>query len=313
MFVVIFLLVVGVIMLIASRFIVINLENRRGEMVRNQIPNVVVRWAGIGAIVMALIFTAFSSYIVVKPGEVAVPVLFGTVEKHELGNGLHFVNPFYSFETMNVQLQEYTMSAVLTEGKKHGDDAITVLSSDGMEIKLETTTWWALIPANASEVYTNIGHGFEEKIVRPSVRSILRDVSVGLSATDIYSIKRAEFVDNVTKSLDAILMSKGLKLEKFLLRDVTLPATVKAAIDEKIASEQRAQQMVYTLQKEKQEAERKRIEAQGVADFQKIVNTGLTKDYLTWKGLETAKELIHSNNAKLVFFGQTGQPFVLNP
>lgn len=297
----ILLFLVFVVALVAS-FVTPNGDNKR-----------ISRYAALGVAIVTVIVIGFNSYIIIPPGNIGVPVLFGTVENQQLGNGLHIINPFYSMEKMDVRLQEYTMSKIKDEGKKDGDDAIVVLSSDGMEIKLETTVWWRLDPSKSAEVFVNIGHGYEEKIVRPSVRSILRDISVSLSATDIYSTKRVEFAANVTKGLEEIFLSKGLILERFLLRDVELPKTVKEAIDEKIASEQRAQQMVYTLQKEKQEAERKRIEAQGIQDFQKIVSQGINKDLLLWKGLEVAKELAHSPNAKLIVLGdKSGLPFLLN-
>jgi prohibitin 1 len=139
-----------------------------------------------------------------------------------------------------------------------------------------------------------------EKIVRPASRTALRDVSVKYNATDIYSSKRDDFVNDITKNLEKSFEGRGIVLEKVLLRNVELPDKVKEAIDEKIAAEQRAQQMVYVLQKEKQEAERKQVEARGVSEAQKIISSTISPQYLQWKYIETLKDLMNSKNNTIV-------------
>lgn len=240
-------------------------------------------------------------------------VLFGSVQEGYLKSGLNFVNPLVSVETMDIRTQAYTMSSVHDEGQQTNDDAISTLSSDGLTLKLDVTIWYRLNEGDAPQVYRTIGTDYVEKIVRPAIRTALRDVSVGYSATDIYSLKREDFVREVTKNLENAFTGRGITLERVLLRNVELPEKVRAAIDEKIASEQRAQQMVYVLQKEKQEAERKRVEAQGIADYNKIVSQSISDQVLQLKGIEATLELAKSSNSKMVIMNGKNMPLIFGP
>lgn len=261
-------------------------------------------------VVVALIFSCVAQ---VGAGEVGVQVLFGSVQDGVLRSGLNFVNPMVSVESMDTRTQAYTMSSIQDEGQQRGDDAISTLSSDGLTLKLDLTVWYRLSENDAPQVYRTIGTDYVEKIVRPAVRTAIRDVSVGYSATDIYSIKREDFVREVTKNLEASFNGRGVILERVLLRNVELPEKVRAAIDEKIASEQRAQQMVYVLQKEKQEAERKRVEAQGISDYNRIVSQSITDQVLQLKGIEATLELAKSSNSKMVIMNGKNMPLIFGP
>jgi regulator of protease activity HflC (stomatin/prohibitin superfamily) len=230
-----------------------------------------------------------------------------------LRSGLNFVNPLVSVNSMDIRTQAYTMSSLRDEGQQSGDDAISTLSNDGLTLKLDVTVWYRLNENDAPQVYRTIGTDYVEKIVRPAVRTAIRDVSVSYSATDIYSIKREDFVRDVTKNLEAAFNGRGIVLERVLLRNVELPEKVRAAIDEKIASEQRAQQMVYVLQKEKQEAERKRVEAQGISDYNKIVSQSITDQVLQLKGIEATLELSKSPNSKMVIMNGKNMPLIFGP
>jgi len=211
---------------------------------------------------------------------------------------------------MDIRTQAYTMSSMQDEGQQKGDDAISTLSSDGLSLRLDVTILYRLNENDAPQVYRTIGTDYVEKIVRPAVRTAIRDVSVSYSATDIYSVKREDFVRDVTKNLEAAFNGRGIMLERVLLRNVELPEKVRAAIDEKIASEQRAQQMVYVLQKEKQEAERKRVEAQGISDYNKIVSQSITDQVLQLKGIEATLELSKSTNSKMVIMNGKNMPLI---
>jgi regulator of protease activity HflC (stomatin/prohibitin superfamily) len=249
------------------------------------------------AIVIAIILSAI---VEIGPGEVGVQVLFGSVQEGVLHSGLNFINPLVSVEKMDVRTQAYTMSSARNEGQVKGDDAITSLSMDGLTIKLDLTVWYRLNDADAPQVYRTIGTEYVEKIVRPAIRTAIRDASVMYSATDIYSSKREDFVQNVTKNLDDAFKGRGVVLERVLLRNVELPEKVRQAIDEKIAAEQKAQQMVYVLQKERQEAERKKVEAQGISDAQRIVSQTITPQYLQYNYIQTMKDLMNSQNHTFV-------------
>ncbi|MCX7877371.1 MAG: prohibitin family protein [Ignavibacteria bacterium] len=267
----------------------------------------IMRNAAFIGIIVALIF---SSVVQVGPGQVGVQILFGSVQDNILHSGLNFVNPLITVEEMDIKTQAYTMSGVQDENGKEDDDAISTLSSDGLTIRLDVTIWYRLNATDAPQVYRTIGTDYAEKIVRPAIRTALRDVSVAFSATDIYSQKREDFVRDVTKNLEDAFSGRGIILERVLLRNVELPEKVRAAIDEKIAAEQKAQQMVYILQKERQEAERKRVEAQGIADYNRIVSQSINDQVLQLKGIEATLELGRSTNSKMVIMNGKNMPLI---
>jgi regulator of protease activity HflC (stomatin/prohibitin superfamily) len=250
----------------------------------------------IASAVGALVILILASLVQIGPGEVGVPILFGNVQDNVLHSGLNFVNPLVTVEKLDIKTQAYTMSGVHSEGAVKGDDAIITLSSDGLTLKLDVTVWFRVNEAEAPVIIRTIGIDYIEKIVRPASRTALRDVSVGFVATEIYSTKRDDFVNQVTKYLETAFQGRGIILERVLLRNVELPPKVKEAIDEKISAEQRAQQMVYVLQKEKQEAERKKVEANGIAEAQRIISNTISSQYLQWKYIESLKELMNSKN-----------------
>jgi regulator of protease activity HflC (stomatin/prohibitin superfamily) len=252
----------------------------------------------------------FSSIAQVGAGQTGVQVLFGSVQERTLPSGLNIVNPLVSVELMDIKTQAYTMSSVQDEGSQTNDDAISTLSSDGLTLRLDLTIWYRLNETDAPQVYRTIGINYAEKIVRPAIRTALRDVSVAFNATDIYSVKREDFVRDVTKNLENAFNGRGIILERVLLRNVELPEKIRAAIDEKIAAEQKAQQMVYVLQKEKQEAERKRVEAQGISDYNRIVSQSITDQVLQLKGIEATLELGRSNNSKMVIMNGKNMPLI---
>ena len=260
-----------------------------------------------------VIVIVFSAVVQIGPGQVGVQVLFGSVQNGVLHSGLSFINPLMTVEKMDVKTQAYTMSSSQDEGQVKGDDAIVALSEDGLTIKLDVTVWYRLNDMEAPQVYRTIGSDYVDKIVRPAVRTALRDVTVMFSATDIYSTKREEFVKNVTKNLEDDFSGRGVILERVLLRNLELPEKVRSAIDEKIAAEQKAQQMVYVLQKERQEAERKKVEAQGIADFNKIVSASITEQTLQMKGIEATLELAKSSNSKMVIMNSKNMPLIFGP
>ncbi|MGE3062403.1 MAG: prohibitin family protein [bacterium] len=252
-----------------------------------------------GSIVILFVILA-STVRVVQPGTVGVQVLFGNVYKKVLSNGLHFVFPFVEVKTMDVRVQDYTMSVAQEEGVRKGDDGITSLTKDGLQINLDITVWYQLKSDKAAEVYQNIGKDYVEKIVRPAIRTAIRNATVLYNVTEIYSLKREELTDIIFTELHKNLSDKGIICDKVLLRNIDLPQKVKNAIDEKIAAEQEAQKMVYILEKEQREKERKLIEAEGIAVSQKKISESLNKQYLQWYYIQNLKEVLNSNNTKVV-------------
>jgi len=233
----------------------------------------------------------------IEPGYVGVQKLFGKVNNNILESGLNVINPLVEVVTFDVRTQNYTMSGVQDEGNKMGDDAIRVLSADGLEVVIDLTVLFKVIDKEAPRILNEIGTDYRNTIVRPICRTKIRDNAVYYDAVALYSTKRDEFQDRIFKTIEEDFKSRGLVLEQLLVRNITLPESVKAAIESKINAEQEAQKMTFVLQKEKQEAERKRVEAQGIADYQKILSTGLSDKQLQY---EMIKAIATSPNAKLI-------------
>ena len=243
----------------------------------------------------------FTSCIVqIDAGKIGTQSLFGKVDNTVLRSGLHLINPMMDVNQIDVRTQNYTMSAVHDEGDKQGDDAIKVLTSDGLEVVIDLTVLYRIQAAEAPKLVKETGLDFKDKIVRPITRTKIRDNAVYYTAIDLYSVKRDEFQNRIFKDIEVSFKSRGLELEQLLVRNITLPNRVKAVIEEKIGAEQEAQKMFFVLQKEKQEAERKRVEAQGIADYQRIINTGLTDNQLQYEQIKAMKEIATSQNAKVI-------------
>ncbi len=287
--IIIFLVIILFVLLIASKQIKDN-------------PQLSKILGSIRIIVIIGIFLAivFASLVQIGPGNVGVTILFGNVQENVLRSGLNIINPLVEVEELDVKTQAYTMSGIKDEGQQKNDDAIITLSSDGLSLKLDVTVWYRLSEGDAPNLLRTVGTDYVEKIVRPATRTALRDISVKYPATDIYSSKRDDFVSEISKNLEKSFEGRGIVLEKVLLRNVELPEKIREAIDEKIAAEQRAQQMVYVLQKEKQEAERKQVEARGIAEAQKIISNTINSQYLQWKYIEALKDLMNSKNNTIV-------------
>ena len=245
-----------------------------------------------------------SSVIQIDAGEVGIKVLFGSVKNNVLHSGLHLVNPLYEIKKVDVKTQNYTMSGVHDEGNKAGDDAIRVLTSDGLEVTIDLTVLYKVGDVDAPKLYQQTGLDFKDKIVRPITRTKIRDNAVYYQAIELFSTKRDEFQQRIYKSIDQDFRKRGLLLEQLLVRNITLPNSVKASIESKINAEQDAKKMEFVLQKEKQEAERKRVEAQGIADYQRIINTGLTDQQLQYEQIKAMKEIALSQNSKIVVMGK---------
>lgn len=253
-----------------------------------------------------------SMFVQINPGKVGVKSLFGKVQNKVLPSGLHLINPLMDVTIFDVQTHNYTMSAIHDEGDKGGDDAIRVLSNDGLEVVIDLTVLYRIIPEQAPDIYQNIGENYNDKIVRPVTRTRIRDNAVFYDAVSLYSSKRDEFQQRIFKTIEADFKSRGLVLEQLLIRNINLPASVKATIESKINAEQDAQKMVFVIQKEKQEAERKRVEAQGIADYQRIITSTLTDKQLQYEMIKAQKEIATSSNAKVIIMNGKNTPLILS-
>jgi regulator of protease activity HflC (stomatin/prohibitin superfamily) len=263
-------------------------------------------------IVFALIGILTSAVKQIDAGEVGVQSVFGKVVPETLSSGLNFVNPIANVYIFDAKTQNYTMSAVHDEGDKSGDDAIRVLTADGLEVVVDLTVLFRILPSEAPKILKEIGEDYKNKVVRPITRTMIRDNAVYYDAVALYSLKRNEFQTRIYNDIEKNFKKRGLVLEQLLIRNINLPNSVKQTIESKINAEQDAQKMQFVLQKEKQEAERKRVEAQGIADYQKILSTGLSDKQLQYESIIAQKELAKSPNAKVIIMGSgKGTPIIL--
>jgi regulator of protease activity HflC (stomatin/prohibitin superfamily) len=266
----------------------------------------------LGGTALAILGLLTASIVQIGAGEIGVQVLFGSVQNNILQSGLHLVNPLVEIQRMDVKTQNYTMSAVRDEGAKEGDDAIRVLTADGLEVVIDLTVLYKVIPSDAPNILRETGIDYTDKIVRPLTRTKIRDNAVYYDAVSLYSTKRDEFQTRIFKSIEDDLRHRGLLLEQLLLRNITLPQAVKTSIEQKISAEQDAQKMQFVLQKERQEADRKRVEAQGIADYQRIINESLTDRQLQYETIKAQLEIAKSPNAKVIIMGKGGTPVMLD-
>lgn len=297
-----FLIIIGVIVLVITA---VALKNNPALARFKPIGNIV-------GLIFILLGVITSSVKQIEPGEVGVKVLFGNIQNDVLASGLHFINPLLEVKRLDIKTQNYTMSGVNDEGNKVGDDAIKVLTSDGLEVTIDLTVLYRVISADAPKLLRETGNDFRDKIVRPITRTKIRDNAVYYQAIDLFGNKRDEFQIRIYKSIEETFKTRGLMLEQLLVRNITLPNSVKAAIESKINAEQEAKKMEFVLQKEKQEAERKRVEAQGIADYQRIINTGLTEQQLQYEQIKAMKELALSANAKVIVMGKGNTPIIID-
>lgn len=278
------------------------------------------------ALAIGLVMLVVSSFTIIPAGHVGVQVLFGKVKEQPLTEGIQLINPFVDVQEMSVRTETYTMSATASEGQVRGDDSIQALSSDGLLMPLDITVVFRLVSADAPRVYRDIGGDFVEKIIRPSARTAVREAIAGFTAQEAYSTKRealplmmqellVQRVKSLLEQRDTFKGATGVVVEQVMLRKIQLPDKVKNAIEAKLEAAQQSEQMQFVLEKERQEAERKRIEAKGVSDFQTIVSQSINANLLQWKGIEATENLAKSNNAKIVVIGagKNGLPVILNP
>lgn len=253
-------------------------------------------------IVAAVVILLMASTTSVPTGNVGVLTLFGRVTGQVLPEGIHLINPLKSVQKLSIQTQSVKESA-------------NVPSNEGLILALDTSLLYHLDQTKAAQVLQSIGPDYLSVIIEPNLRAAIRAATSAHSANALYTNARELVQEQIQKELTAQLSPRGVVVESVLLRDVQLPPLVKGAIEAKQQAEQDALRMNFVLQKEKQEAERKKIEAQGISDFQKIVAQGISPQLLEWKGIEATEKLATSSNAKVVIVGnpKNGLPLVLEP
>jgi len=248
--------------------------------------------------VLALVVVA--AFRTVPAGHVGVQDLFGNVRPGVLPAGLHVVNPLVKVQRMSIQTRELK-------------EVMDTPSSEGLIVHLEISTIFHLDRDAAVEVYKTVGLRYDEILIEPNVRSAVREVTSSYQAKALYSSERDKLAAEINRYIVKALEPRGIRVETVLLRSVQLPAKLQAAIQEKLNAEQEAARMEFVLQKERQEAERKKIEAEGISSFQKIVTEGINENLLRWKGIEATLKIAESPNTKVVIVGsgRDGLPIIL--
>lgn len=251
----------------------------------------------IGLILMVLLFNCVSR---IGTGNVGVLTLFGRVTGETLAEGIHLINPLKTVNEMSIRSVTVKESA-------------STPSSEGLMMSLDTSLIYHLNPDHAAEVFQKLGPRYEDVVVENTLRSAIREATASHSANALYSGERDAVAKQIYEKLLSELSPRGMVVENVLLRDIQLPMTLKQSIEAKQQAEQEALAMNFRLQKETQEAARKRIEAQGIRDFQQIVAQGITPSLLEWKGIEATEKLADSQNSKVVVVGnpKNGLPLIL--
>ena len=253
----------------------------------------------VGVIVLLLSMT------VVPAGKEGVYDLFGKVKDKELQPGFHLVHPFARVTDMSVKTQEYTMSYIEGEGAVKGSDIISALTKEGLAVDLDITVLYHLEAGTPSDIYKTIGRDYVGVIVRPQIRSAIREVVAKYEAKKIYSEERKAVEQQIYNVLEGVLSERGIVLEAVLLRHVQLPKTLSEAIELKLTAEQSIEQKRFDVLTEMEEANRKRVEARGIADANDIIAKSLTTEYLTWYWIENLE-----NHESVIYvpIGNTGLP-----
>ncbi|OGU73265.1 MAG: membrane protease subunit, stomatin/prohibitin [Ignavibacteria bacterium RBG_16_34_14] len=256
-------------------------------------------FALIGLIVAALI-AILQFWTVIPAGHVGVIDFFGNVSDNTLYPGVNFVNPMANVIKFDARTQELK-------------EVMNVPSKEGMSVELEISLLYSLSFANANKIYKTVGEDYVEKILIPQFRSVVRGVTASYDAKALYTEEREILSKRIETDLSKLVEPRGITLEAAPLRQIILPPGLTGAIEEKLKAEQESQRMQFILQRETQEAERKRIEAKGIADFQDIVSKGISDQLLKWKGIEATEKLANSNNTKIVIIGSAkdGLPIIL--
>jgi regulator of protease activity HflC (stomatin/prohibitin superfamily) len=282
------------------RMTIFDNQSGRPSVINAGAPRGVLAIVGLAIIALFGIILAFNCVTRIGTGNVGVLTLFGRVTGETLPEGIHAINPLKTVNEMSVRSQSVKESA-------------SVPSSEGLMMSLDTSLIYHLNPDRAAEVFQKLGPRYEDVVIEPSLRSAIREATASHSANALYSGERDAVAKQIFESLNTQLTARGMVIENILLRDIQLPATLKQSIELKQQAEQEALAMNFRLQKETQEAQRKRIEAQGVRDFQQIVAQGITPSLLEWKGIEATETLAKSPNTKVVVVGnpKNGLPLIL--
>jgi len=261
----------------------------------------VVKFSGLTTGVFGIV-ALLQCFTQIDAGHVGVVDFFGVVSDNTLRAGINAVNPMANVVKYSIQTQEHK-------------ETMEVLSREGLTIGLEVSALYRLNPDSAARVYKTVSGGdYKTIILIPQFRSICRAVTASFQASALYSTERERLGSSIQEELARMVGPRGVTVESTPIRNVALPSQLTEAIEQKQRADQESQRMEFILTKEKQEADRKRIEAKGIADFQAIVAAGISEQLLRWKGIEATEKVAQSPNTKVIIVGsgKDGLPIILD-
>ena len=285
------LFVIALIATVVAFFVYKNAKKRTNRQEAN--------FALIG-IAVAAVITISQFWTIIPAGHTGVIDFLGNVSDETLKPGVSLVNPMAKIEKMSIKTQELK-------------ELMSVPSKEGLSVNLEISLLFKLNSDMANEIYKTVGPDYAEIILVPQFRSVVRGVTARYEAKALYTASREKLAGEILDELGKLVGPRGITVEQAPLRQIQLPARLTQSIEEKLQAEQEAQRMAFILQKEEQEADRKRIEARGIADFQDIVSVNISNMLLKWKGIEATEKLASSPNTKVIIIGsgKDGLPLIL--
>jgi regulator of protease activity HflC (stomatin/prohibitin superfamily) len=250
--------------------------------------------------IVALFIAIMQCFTIIPAGHTGVIDFLGYVSDNTLKPGVNIVNPMANVEKMSIKTQEIK-------------ELMNVPSQEGLSVELEISLLFKLNSERANEIYKTVGPNYVDIILVPQFRSVVRGVTARYEAKALYTASREKLAGEIVTELDKLVGPRGITVEQAPLRQIILPPRLTQSIEEKLQAEQESQRMAFILKKEEQEADRKRIEAKGIADFQDIVSRGISEQLLKWKGIEATEKLANSQNSKVVIIGspKDGLPIIL--
>lgn len=250
--------------------------------------------------VIALFIALLQCFTIIPAGHTGVIDFLGYVSDNTLKPGVNLVNPMANVEKMSIKTQELK-------------ELMSVPSKEGLSVDLEISLLFKLDAEKANDIYKTVGPNYVEIILVPQFRSVVRGVTARYEAKALYTASREKLAGEILEELEKLVGPRGITVEQAPLRQIQLPERLTKSIEEKLQAEQESQRMEFILTREKQEADRKRIEAKGIADFQEIVSKGISEQLLKWKGIEATEKLAGSQNTKVVIIGsgKDGLPLIL--
>lgn len=273
---------------------------------------------GIILILVGLAVILFSAITTISAGEVGIMVIFGKTLDRQLQSGLNFKNIFADVVKFPTRLQEFTMSIAPEEGERFGDDSISALTKDQLMVKIDCTIWWVPDSTKITNIYKEIARSLptlKDSVVRPAIRTALRDITAKYTFVELIE-KRDQYSSDIHKLMEDLVGNKYVYIDKVLVRNILPPDTILKSIEQKLATQQALEQKIFELEKAKKDAEIQKVQAQGIAEAQNIIQQKLTPLYVQYKAIEMYDKLANSPNTTFIIVptstSGTGIPLILN-